>query len=1673
MAFDSATRNRLASFVSEARRLIAVEFTQKFESLYGISEAGQVTPVAQLGHLADAGLATATRLRERIDYLVRTQPEDRGGTQAAVVRLAREQAFTVLNRLAAVRMAEKRGIIVESVGRGYQSRGFQVFEKVAGSGLGDSYHRYRRYLFCLFDELAVDLGVLFERRSPFGLLFPRERALLELLDLLNAPELDALWSEDETIGWIYQYWNDPAERKKMREQSAAPRNSRELAVRNQFFTPRYVVEFLTDNTLGRIWYEMTQGETGLKEQCRYLVRRPTEIFLKPGEVAPAERAEGGGRKAEGAASQEELLRQPVHIPHRPLKDPRTILMLDPACGSMHFGLYAFDLFEVIYDEAWALEERLGADALSRPPGMKSLHATYAGKDSFLKDVPRLIIEHNLHGIDIDPRCAQIAGLSLWLRAQKAWQRLGLKPAERPAIKRSNIVCAEPMPGEKELLREFVEREFPAAERGVFLQLLTAVWEQMELAGEAGSLLKIEEEIRSAIEDAREAWQKLATKPQELFTTAELNRISSAPQLTGLEVAAASLITDHRPLATDFWERIEERIYVALRDYAEQAEDGGGFQRRLFAEDAARGFAFIDVCRKRYDVVEMNPPFGEFSKQWKEQAQRDYPNSYNDILSAFVDSFAQRLASDGLLGAVTSRTCFFLLSFEKWRKGVVLAMTKPVVLADLGQGVMDAAMVEAAAYVLQKSDFVPPLICSRLLAEDDKAAKLANAIEAARSGVPSKNCFVVAPTEFLDVPGSPFCYWVASHVRQLFVTFSPFDSDGREAKQGLATGEDFRFVRAWWEVPPEEFVSLPQGSTQEDYRASTKGRISWCPFAKGGAFSPFYQDLNLVVRWSDDGYEVRNFSDPKTGYIFSRYRGAERYFLPGFTYADRAATRFAPRILPEGAVISVKGSGIYCGVDENAWAALAVLNSAIFSRMMDLLLGRVDLAKSYQVNTVGRVPWPKLSEQSSRRLSSYAQEGWKQRFQCDQCDGTSHAFVLPAIFRVSGNSIEQRHAHWMKLVLERDGVLSNIQTTTDAITLDAFGLSDSDSSAIEEASTSIEHIASVNEEDDSDATSDADSLTASFVDYAIGLTFGRWDIRYATGERIAPELPDPFAPLPVCPPGQLQNAQGRPVERAESGKLKAEKYPIEIPWDGILVDDPNHPLDLERRVREVIEIIWGRTIPTGLRPGAQGCEGRATLGAPAETGPTPTGLRQASDVAWRNPVGVDGSSGMVSQGSSALASLGCQPESPRDSSATPEAIEHEACEILGVKSLRDYFRRPAGFFADHLKRYSKSRRQAPIYWPLSTASGSYTLWIFYHRLNDQTLHTALADFLDPKLKAVRTEIASLRESGKHGSRLAELTEFESELADLRAEIERVIKLPWKPNLNDGVLITASPLWKLFRLPKWQKDLKACWAELEKGDYDWAHLAYTIWPDRVREKCKTDRSLAIAHGLEELCTVAPPKPKKTRTTKPQAAEDSEHDAEPELPMIPAATTQRRAKAAAAPAAASSPSRPAREAASADDEEESEARPVPIDQVDRTEVLCTIRQVFNDGQARDRDTAMREVAAALGYQRVGSRIREALHVDLLTAVRRGILQNEGGELSIVARDIRDYTRDSLKDDFLTAIGRAWIEREEALRTFARWMGYARTGPVIDEMGRSLINGLIREDRLEAQGNEIRRRS
>ena len=198
---------------------------------------------------------------------------------------------------------------------------------------------------------------------------------------------------------------------------------------------------------------------------------------------------------------------------------------------------------------------------------------------------------------------------------------------------------------------------------------------------------------------------------------------------------------------------------------------------------------------------------------------------------------------------------------------------------------------------------------------------------------------------------------------------------------------------------------------------------------------------------------------------------------------------------------------------------------------------------------------------------------------------------------------------------------------------------------------------------------------------------------------------------------------------------------------------------------------------------------------------------------------------------------------------------EVSRVLGLRrgDLREWF--ACSFFERHIKRYSKCHRKAPIYWQLATASAGYSVWLCYPRLSRDTFFKVLNDYAEPKLRHEEQKLRSLRQDDKSDTSIAGRTETaaqESSVDELRAfrdEVARVAPL-WKPNLDDGVIINFAPLWRLVPQHKaWQRECKACWDKLVAGEYDWAHLAMHLWPERVVPKCASDRSLAIAHGLGE--------------------------------------------------------------------------------------------------------------------------------------------------------------------------------------------------------------------------------
>ncbi len=632
---------------------------------------------------------------------------------------------------------------------------------------------------------------------------------------------------------------------------------------------------------------------------------------------------------------------------------------------------------------------------------------------------------------------------------------------------------------------------------------------------------------------------------------------------------------------------------------------------------------------------------------------------------------------------------------------------------------------------------------RLLADKDKANNLRASCNALRTGENDERVFRVAPESFRAVPGAPFAYWVSEKLRNVFKDHSAFECDSRTAKQGLATADDGRFLRVWWECDSSS-ASLNNG---------------WVPLVKGGAPEKFFTDPYAVVKWYCDGIELKSFA---SWYRSSRGWGdqwsaminaTEYYFRPGFTWPLRASV-FAPSAMPAGCAFSTRGCAGIVPQDDLPWL-IALMSSHPFDYIFKLRLGRFGYPE-FSSGALQPMPVPSLSSKVANELSNLFRSAWSLRRTSHSVDEISHVFALPAALRA-------RLDDYSPPAIEAE--LIRIQAEIDVIAFDLYGFSEDDRAVLQAGQSMAHEVdAEASVEDDSDdedsaaPTSQADGL----LSWAVGVVSGRFDWRLATGERVAPPEPEPFDPLPTKSPGMLPDGA----------------VPFH-PHGGILVDDLGHPHDLPRLVEQVLETV--------------------------------------------------------------------------DASV--------------AEDVRRWLQKD--FFAFHLKRYSKSRRKAPIYWPLATASGSYTLWLYYPSLSDQTLFTAVNDFVDPKLEDVRKQLQALRDKGAGRSKqdeksLEDLAILEHELADLRDSLLEIAP-NYLPSHDDGVQITAAPLWKLFRHKPWQKVLKDTWAKLEKGDYDWAHLAMNYWPDRVRDKCVTDKSLAIAHGLEHLYVEPEPVEKKTRGRK----------------------------------------------------------------------------------------------------------------------------------------------------------------------------------------------------------------
>ena len=1071
---DKAIRNMLQRTTQAARRLLEDEFQEQLEGTFDILLDGRIAG-APGEHLSSAEQVVREKLLAVIAHKLTA-----GLTPGeAVAAYLREAAFTALNRFVALKMLEARGLVQECVSKGEESAGFKELFLLAPGLVSIPDKGYRLYIESLFDEIGQEVRVLFDRRDVASLLWPRHQALLELLERLNDFELAEVWGEDETIGWVYQYFNGDDERKKMRDESQAPRNSRELAVRNQFFTPRYVVQFLTDNTLGRTWYEMRHGDTRLAK-LDYLVRRKNEVFLEEGVLIPES----------DSAESDDAETETTFVPYRAPKDPRELRILDPACGSGHFLLYAFDLLLSIYEEAWQAD-------------IGTIRDDFGTMEALRLQLPSLILEHNLHGVDIDPRAAQIAALALWMRAQRAYNDFSVTPEDRRAIKKTNIVVAEPMPGDADMVNEFAATLHPPVLGDLFKKMVT----EMRLAGELGSLLKIEESISEAVRKARQEFVKERQQRKEFLP-------GLAPERRQQELDLSGIDDEH------FFEDAEERIVQALERFTQAPSGGGGIRRQLFAGDSAQGVAFIELMRKKYDVALMNPPFGEPTSTSSSYLQSHYTDTRRELSAAMVERLLLSLERSGQCGAISTRAPFFLSSYESWRTKYVFGSASLLTtFADLGSGVLDA-MVETCAYTLVKLDRLSSdvrCLAVKVVDTPDKDAELRAAVSCYQRRQGRPDMYEVSFSHLLRIPTSPFAYWAHQEVLELFSKLEPLCTQGRIARTTNPTTNDFRFSRCWWEVPNNDLER------------------KWKSWNKGGGYSPFFRDYTLVVDWD---IERQTYS----GYTGTSYRpdvrpaNLEYFFRPGLTWVYRGH-RLCVQAMPSGTAISTRGNGIY-SKEEICSFDLGLLNTAVADYLVKLSLGRSDHPQ-FDIGDVSSIPMPQFDP----RIAEIATEAAGIVRASYQNAEESRSFQAPALLdpRVSrGTEDLSLFGAYQSLVQSRR---EQLQALAEELESRAFDLYQLPTRLLGElvSSQPADPAAGMHIEDD------PHRAMAAVVSWAVGVVFGRFD-KTASASQLA--LPDPFSPLP------------RP-------KMVTTENPRSKTYGAIVVEDSGHPSDICIRVSGVL------------------------------------------------------------------------------------------------------------------------------------------------------------------------------------------------------------------------------------------------------------------------------------------------------------------------------------------------------------------------------------------------------------------------------------------------------------------------------------------------------------------------
>ena len=818
--------------------------------------------------------------RNKLEAIIATHKQALGNDYAeARKETINECTFTLFNRLAALKVMEDRELFPEVIRRRVEHGNLSYAHKQWLEEHTDERNAERmglkHFLEDKFQELSENYKIpLYSPDYAYAML-PTADELFEIITAFNEIEQDAdcgadIWKGDDILGWLYENFNT-VEKLALKD-SGDKTEYDKVSLQSQVYTPQWVVKFLVDNTLGKMYLEMYPESNFIYDEdgkVKYLIANaPTSQMRHP-------------------------------------KKLEEIKLIDPACGSGNFLIYAFSLFYDLY-----LNQIDQYDA-----------------DYSRRDIPKLIVENNLYGVDLDERAVQLTQIALFIKAMQLKGRRGAMPTY------THVVSTHfELPEYSKVKGAFISgSDWNETQQ----KTIHSIWEDLRAAYKFGSLIRVEEQLD------------------------------------------ALLPVDSSDMFANQWKAdmfdFKHQMITTLRNQVHQWTGEGSNEYSL--AKANDSITFLDILSTKFDVAVANPPYtdsADFGAELKDFVSANYykPLKFNSNLYAcFIKRCCELAGDDGKVGMIHPMTFMYIKTFEDVRK-YILTNTHINLFVEYGlSNLFGTVMVDPAFYVLEKdggtknndSLFISLDQYTRTPQEKYKKQYCLEALNDIVTKSQNKHVYQLPQSKLKGIKSYPFIYWISDEFREKFS--DKLLDDVVDVKQGIATSNNNRFLRYWWEIT---------GSNQSYY-----------PYSKGGEYAKWAGNLWIYINWEENNVEYIK--------VKGRLQNRNYYFREGITYSGSGSKGTSFRIFPKDCLFDVGGSCIFLtDIYSNRYYLLAFLNSKICFYIAECLNPTVNT----QVGDLQRVPFIIPSKGIEELVSALSEQNISIKHYIDSC------FIIDKNFKSS-------------------------------------------------------------------------------------------------------------------------------------------------------------------------------------------------------------------------------------------------------------------------------------------------------------------------------------------------------------------------------------------------------------------------------------------------------------------------------------------------------------------------------------------------------------------------------------------------------------------------------------------------------------------------------------------------